>query len=250
MAKRMAAFGGLALVVREEKGLDQFYEGYPDKAVIDSHFDHLKETEDAFFSADSWKDVPAKTVTVKRGELNTPDIAKLLERLKPDYVAVFGPGIIKPPLFETLPEGRTFNLHQGLSPYYRGSGTNFWPFVEGKLGYIGVTLHFLDKGIDTGGILAHDRPDIEAGDTLHRIGCKTVVKSADALIKAIKLSEAGAALTPIPQTEKGKLYKRADMNGEAVRKARRLEAEGLVEDYVRAKAKGEAPVVRLIKMEY
>jgi methionyl-tRNA formyltransferase len=246
----LAAAGELSLVVREEKGLDTFYADHPDRTAIAAHFDRLAETEAAFFANSAWESVLTEVATVGRGELNTPRIAALISEHAPDYVAVFGCGIVKDPVASVLPQGRTYNLHQGLSPYYRGSGTNFWPFVEGRLGYIGMTLHSLDKGIDTGGILAHERPDIQSGDTMHTIGCRTIEKSADVLIRALRLEESGQRLTPFPQWDKGRLYKRADMTGEAIALARRREAEGVVEEYLKRRAEGKGEPVRLVRLEY
>ena len=37
------------------------------------------------------------------------------------------------------------NVHLGLSPYYKGSATNFWPFVNNELQFLGVTFMVTDK---------------------------------------------------------------------------------------------------------
>ena len=48
-----------------------------------------------------------------------------------DVVLVFGTGILREALLSAFP-GRLINIHLGLSPYYRGAGTNFWPLVNGE----------------------------------------------------------------------------------------------------------------------
>jgi hypothetical protein len=73
----------------------------------------------------SW---PAETLEVPRGEVNAPAVADWIAGRRPDVVVLFGTGLIKDPLLRTWQE-RMVNLHLGLSPYYRGAATNFWPLV-------------------------------------------------------------------------------------------------------------------------
>ena len=248
MAHAIAQKHDLALAVREEKGLQSFYEDHPDRGIIEDHFERLVETERSFFSEHHWGNVQGEVTTVARGQLNTADVASRLADADVDAVVVFGCGIIKSPILEVLPPCRTFNLHQGLSPYYRGSGTNFWPFVDGRLNYIGVTLHMIDPGIDTGGIVAHARPEIEGGDSLHTIGCKTVIASAKLLDAVLGTLESGGNIEPISQWAKGTLYRRCDFNGEAIRKAREMESAGYVEDFVMRRKKGFIAPIQLVEL--
>jgi methionyl-tRNA formyltransferase len=114
---------------------------------------------------------------------------------------------------------------------------------------IGVTLHLIDAGVDTGGIIAHARPDIEPGDDQHTIGCRTIIKSADLLVEALRCVEQGRELEAVPQWKKGKLYKRKDLTGEAVRKVREREASGYVAEFVERRRRGEVPPVQLIRLD-
>ncbi|NNJ25329.1 Methionyl-tRNA formyltransferase [Planctomycetes bacterium LzC2] len=47
---------------------------------------------------------------------------------------------------------RAVNLHASLLPWNRGADSNFWSFVDGTPK--GVTLHYMDEGLDTGDIIA------------------------------------------------------------------------------------------------
>jgi hypothetical protein len=246
LARRLAEAMELVLVVREEKGLDTFYDGRPDAEVIARHFARLRATEETFFGADRWDDLPCPVRTVPRGGMSGQPIADLLLAAAPDAVVVFGPGIIRKPLLAALPEGRTLNLHQGLSPYYRGSGTNFWPFLEGRLHCLGVTVHYLDKGIDTGGIVVHGRPEIAAGDTLHALGCKTITVSADLALRVLRMLATGGALPAVPQWEPGRLFQRKDLTGEAVIRLWELENSDAAGQFLARQAAGEVEPVRVI----
>jgi methionyl-tRNA formyltransferase len=48
-------------------------------------------------------------------------------------------------------QGKIYNLHISYLPWNKGSNPNFWSFYEDTLK--GVTIHQIDKGIDTGKIL-------------------------------------------------------------------------------------------------
>ena len=56
---------------------------------------------------------------------------------------------------------RAVNLHIALLPWNRGADPNFWSFVEKTPK--GVTIHYLDEGVDTGDIIYQreifSRPD-------------------------------------------------------------------------------------------
>ncbi len=248
MAHRLAASLDLGLVIREEKGLDTFYEGRADAEVIAGHFARLKDTERRFFGSYRWEDLRCEVRTVRRGELSSASMAEALQTTAPEAVVVFGPGIIKEPLLSALPAGRTLNLHQGLSPYYRGSGTNFWPFLEERLHCLGVTLHYLDKGIDTGGIIAHGRPEITAGDTLHSLGCKTVEVSADLALEVLQILGRGVELPAIAQWEKGRLFQRKDMSGEVVERLLALEKGGAVARFLANRAAGKIDPIQVVTL--
>ena len=246
LARRLAQQFDLCIVIREEKGLDKTYEGHADQDIIEKHFQNLARVEGTFFAGVSWNTVSFPFKTVGRGELNRPEIVSYIKDAKPDVIVLFGCGLIRQAILETLPPDRFLNIHQGLSPYYRGSGTNFWPFAEGRLEYIGVTLHTVDLGTDTGGIIAHARPDIHEGDSLHEIGCKTIVASADILNTALLKIGNGDPMEPIPQWSGGKLYKRADLDGDAIRGVHEKERQGFVEQWCNRKAAGALQPVRLI----
>ena len=70
--------------------------------------------------------------------------------------------IIKPHLFH--PKALLLNIHFSLLPAYKGMYTSAHPILNGEK-YSGVTLHKIDKGIDTGDIINQIRFDIDISDT-------------------------------------------------------------------------------------
>ncbi len=72
--------------------------------------------------------------------------------IEPDVgVLAWWPTIIKQPLID-LPKYGFINTHPSLLPYNRGKHYNFWALVEQSP--FGVSLHFVDEGIDSGDIVA------------------------------------------------------------------------------------------------
>tara|TARA_Y100000389_G_C17366752_1_gene466727 strand:- start:22 stop:843 length:822 start_codon:yes stop_codon:yes gene_type:complete len=70
--------------------------------------------------------------------------------------------IIKPHLFKT--SALLLNIHFSLLPAYKGMYTSAHPILNGEQ-YSGVTLHKIDKGIDTGDIIDQMKFDIDINDT-------------------------------------------------------------------------------------
>jgi len=68
--------------------------------------------------------------------------------------------IIKPDKFKT---NKLFNIHFSLLPQYKGMYTSIMPILNNEE-YTGVTLHKIDKGIDTGDIIAQIKFKIEHDD--------------------------------------------------------------------------------------
>ncbi|MGC9489959.1 MAG: formyltransferase family protein [Thermovirgaceae bacterium] len=56
------------------------------------------------------------------------------------------------------------NLHLGLSRYYRGLNCTYWALVDGRPEACGVTVHLVEKGLDSGPILAEKKILPDPGD--------------------------------------------------------------------------------------
>jgi len=156
----------------------------------------------------------------------------LIQNLNPKVTVVHGTSIIKLNLI-SLFSNRLINLHAGLSPYYRGSGTNVFPFYNRELEYVGMTIHYINEGIDTGDIILQARPEFEKGDNTHTIGCKSVILGTELMKKVVEkqLTE-GKPLFAVEQKGESKYYKRKDFTEEILRTINQNLKQGLVEDYI------------------
>ncbi|WP_298820067.1 formyltransferase family protein [Chloroflexus sp.] len=88
----------------------------------------------------------------------------LVMALSPDFIVSYGyRHIIKKDVL-ALYQNRAINLHISYLPWNRGADPNFWSFVEDTPK--GVTIHYLDEGVDTGDIIAQRKVTFSETDTL------------------------------------------------------------------------------------
>ena len=92
---------------------------------------------------------------------NTPECIELVRSLRPDLAILRGSGIVKDAILGT-PKIGTLNAHWGLLPEYRGVDVTEWAALSGHT--IGVTVHFVDAGIDTGPMLISRQVVAQPGD--------------------------------------------------------------------------------------
>lgn len=92
-------------------------------------------------------------------DLHSESVVEEFRKSGPEVALVFGTRILKEPL-RSVPKAM-FNLHTGLSPYYRGGQATFWCLYNEEIEYVGVTVHWIDPGIDRGDIVYSARPSIE-----------------------------------------------------------------------------------------
>ena len=203
--------------------------------VIAEHFVERARQEMIFFGAqaDVLVDGPLCPVRHMRpGELNSHDTLTFLESSSVDAVVVFGTNLIRTPLLERF-AGRIVNLHLGLSPYYRGTGTNFYPLVNEEPQYVGATIHVINAGTDSGPILAHARPEIVANDGPHTLGCKAIQAGIDKLLHVLPEWREGQR-EPVPQwpVSNARVYLRKDYHPlQVVELYKKLES-GMIGRYV------------------
>ena len=75
-----------------------------------------------------------------------------IEKLEPDLVVVACFPLILPEEFLKIAKIGCLNIHPSLLPAYRGPEPLFWQFKAGEK-ETGVTVHWMDAGVDTGDVL-------------------------------------------------------------------------------------------------
>jgi methionyl-tRNA formyltransferase len=90
------------------------------------------------------------------------------------------------------------NCHAGALPFYRGRNVLSWALVNGER-RIGVTVHHIDDGIDTGDIIEQDFFDVGPDDDYGTVLEKAYRQCPITLLKALQALRSGAARR-IPQS--------------------------------------------------
>jgi len=86
-----------------------------------------------------------------------------IKALKPDIgLSIFFGYIVSKDFIDLFKTG-IVNLHPSYLPYNRGQYPNVWSIVEDSPA--GVTLHYIDKGIDTGNVIAQKEVAVTWTDT-------------------------------------------------------------------------------------
>lgn len=82
-----------------------------------------------------------------------PEFSKKLWGIKPDLIYVWSYPMILPEEIIEIPKYGCVNVHLGLLPEYRGVNGVRRALLNGEE-KTGVTIHFMDEGIDTGDIIS------------------------------------------------------------------------------------------------
>ncbi len=96
-------------------------------------------------------------------------------------ILAWWPKIISTALIAKCESG-VINTHPSLLPHNRGKHYNFWAIVEGSP--FGVSLHFVDEGIDTGDVIAQQEIEYGWQDT----GKSLYEKASEAMIELFRLT--------------------------------------------------------------
>jgi folate-dependent phosphoribosylglycinamide formyltransferase PurN len=155
----------------------------------------------------------------------------LLRELAPDIIAVYGTSVIKAPVIQ-LARRAILNMHTGISPRYRGSDTVFWPLYNSEPEWIGVTVHLLDAGLDSGNIVAAGRPTIEVSDDEDTLFAKCVIEGAKLYVGAVQAAAAGTLRSEPQQLAEGREYRFVDRTVAAERRVDALLRGGLLQRHV------------------
>lgn len=153
--------------------------------IMDEYFSYVKKAEKEVFDLSKYVKYTEKIV--EYGKLNDK-----FEEIKPflesDCFIVFGSSYIKGQLMEILEKKRCINLHMGVSPYYRGSACNFWAQYDNNFNYIGGTIHFLSKGLDSGDIIKTVTLKKSEYDRFE-VGMVAVKETIDELVNLLKANK-------------------------------------------------------------
>lgn len=180
------------------------------KKIYDLHFQDRFIKEQAQFGNKTMLDLlgesAAELIAVDKETINSDDVKERVRLFNPDHCVVMGSTVLDDEFLKVIPRN-SFNIHLGLSPWYRGSATLFWPTYNLEPWRCGVTFHKLAPLVDGGDIYLQTGVKIEADHGCVDTSICAIVearKSVGNLMKAI--ISRGDNLNPIKQKLTGRSY--------------------------------------------
>lgn len=178
-------------------------------------------------------------VIIERGSINDQKNIDAITALNIDLIVVYGASLLKQPLLQLFPN-KIINIHLGLSPYYRGSATNYWPLVDELPECVGATFMYIDEGIDTGEIIHQIRATYNYFDTPSSVGNRLIQEMTDVFANLILQFDSLQKPAVIEFGSFRKLCRNKDYTEDSVLKLYQNFFNKMIEDYLANKAKRDA----------
>ena len=136
--------------------------------------------------------------------IKDPQSIEQIRTIAPDVIVVVAYGQILPRAVLEIPEIACLNLHASLLPRWRGAAPIQAALAAGDR-ETGITVMYMDEGLDTGDILLHRKIDIlptDSGGSLHDRLAET---APEALLESLRLLASGSA-PRLPQDKSSATY--------------------------------------------
>ena len=163
---------------------------------------------------------PVKSLATLNGiEVFTPDKIRedydIIRKLEPDLIVTCAYGQILPEELLNIPKIASINVHASLLPKYRGGAPIQRAIMNGDE-ETGITIMYMDKGMDSGDIIKKEAIKIDIndnidtlGDKLSTLGSKLLLEVLPSIVNKtndrIKQNEEDVTFAPIITKEDEKL---------------------------------------------
>lgn len=115
------------------------------------------------------KDIVVSPKDFETREVFNENLLKTLQEVNPDLIVLAGYLVVIPESMIDVFENRIINIHPSLIPAFCGTGYYGLKVHEAALKrgvkVVGATVHFVDKGTDTGPIIMQKAVAVQNGDT-------------------------------------------------------------------------------------
>lgn len=135
--------------------------------------------------------------------LNQSDAVSQLRCVNADIGVVFGCGKLCEPVIQSIP--MLINIHKGFAEEYRGLDSDLWPIYHGDYNKIGVSIHKVDKALDTGDIAAAEKVRLKKCMKIEELRYAWVVVATKLIIDCLNKFKVGK-LFFTPQSSMGRYY--------------------------------------------
>lgn len=212
-----------------------------DKKLFIHHFKTRAELEEKNFPTHKeYKSVnQADLLKVSSLELNSHICLDFIRKFAPNFCIIFGTELIKDSLLKSLPDN-TFNLHLGISPWYRGAATLFWPFYMLQPQFAGTTIHKITNKPDAGKIYHQEVPNLYSGQGIHDVAIAAVKATIKPLKQLITVIEKKPNIDGFEPSSTGRLWREKDFRPEHLRLVYEQFNDNIVDKYLSGELGGDS----------
>jgi len=134
----------------------------------------------------------SKVPIFQPAKIKEPNAIERIRALAPDVIVVMAYGQILPSAVLAIPRVACLNLHASLLPRWRGAAPIQAAIAAGDR-ETGITVMYMDEGLDTGDILVRRKIDILASDTGGSLHDRLAESAPNALFESLGLLALGQA---------------------------------------------------------
>ena len=161
--------------------------GRRDRVAFESIFNRAWITE----TLESWDGDIHRT-----DRYSAPSTLDWLAGKKPDIIVIHTPYWVGKKVRDLPASGMVLGGHPGITPDYRGTHSAFWALYKGKPEDVGCTVFIVDKGVDTGDVVAQERLPIDPDDSFMTLAWKGMKRIAEMQADVLEAHDRGR---PIPR---------------------------------------------------
>ena len=121
-------------------------------------------------------------------EAHEEEVLRVLEKAKPDYIALAGYMRLLSPSFVERYRNRILNIHPSLLPSFPGVDAQAQAIAHG-VKISGCTVHIVDENLDAGPILVQRAVEVRDDDTADSLAARILVEEHKAYVDALKKLE-------------------------------------------------------------
>ncbi|MES0014878.1 formyl transferase [Mesorhizobium sp. M0037] len=184
-----SAIGQLGTMVLTRLG-KRFFAGHAERLIADQKL----ETEPK----------PGQKI-IHVSSANAADCLQAIADIRPGVVLLAGCRLLSRQTLAQMP-CPVLNYHAGIAPKYRGMNGGYWALACGDPQNFGTTVHLVDAGGDTGGVLKQARGKPEPGDTISSYALRQAAFSRDICVEAVRGALDGKLATIKPDLPSKQWY--------------------------------------------
>jgi methionyl-tRNA formyltransferase len=137
---------------------------------------------------------------------NSPGSIARLREWSPDLIVFTGGNILRKEIL-SVPRLGVLNIHLGLLPHVRGMSSPEWSLLTGVP--VGITIHYMDPGVDTGPILRrYEYRDAAHCQSLRELRHRLIAFAVEKIGEVVAALDRGTIIaTPQPEFESDQTFR-------------------------------------------